>query len=67
MTGEKDEMKLKKTKLTRGKFKAFLVNRYEGVIAEKIVRIFGDAFKLNQEGTLTFDEYCNFFSELINH
>ena len=60
-------MKLKKTKLTRGKFKAFLVNRYEGVIAEKIVRIFGDAFKLNQEGTLTFDEYCNFFSELINH
>lgn len=67
MTGEKDVQKLKKTKITKGKLKAFLVNKYDGVIAEKIVKVFGDAFKLNKDGSLSFDEYCGYISDLINN
>jgi Ca2+-binding EF-hand superfamily protein len=65
MTGEKDISKLKKTKLTKGKLKAFLVNKYDGSFVDKILRVI-DVFRLNKEGLCSFDEYCNFISDLIN-
>jgi len=47
MTGEKDITKLKKTKLTKGKLKAFLVNKYDGSFVDKILRVI-DVFRLNK-------------------
>jgi hypothetical protein len=66
MTGEKDPTKLKKTRLTKGKLKAFLVNKYDGSLADKILRVIGEPFRQNKEGTCSYDEYCNFIGDLIN-
>ena len=66
LTGEKDAANLKKTKLTKGKLKAYLVNKYDGVFADKILRVIGEPFRQNKEGTLNYDEYCNFVTELVN-
>ena len=52
------EKKLIRAKLTKGKFKAYLVPKYGGIIADKIQRVFNDAFK---RGSLDFTQYCNYF------
>lgn len=42
--------------------KAHLVDKYGGVIAEKISRIFSDAFA---RGPLEFDGYCSYFNKIL--
>ena len=46
------EKKLKRAKLTKGKMKAFLVDKYGGLIAEKIVRWCSDMWN---RGTVEYD------------
>ena len=57
------EKKLKRAKLTKGKMKAYLVDKYGGVIAEKIVRWCSDMWN---RGTVEYDQYCDYFENLLN-
>ena len=58
------EKKLKRAKLTKGKMKAHLVEKYGGFIAEKIVRWCQDMFN---RGPVEYDYYCDFFENLLNN
>ena len=58
LAGEKDPQRLRKTKLTKGRLKAFLANKYDGFITEKILRVLRPAFSINKDNALSFDEYC---------
>lgn len=66
MAGEKDPNRLRKTKLTKGRLKAYLVNKYDGLITEKILRVLNPMFHLNKDGYMTFDDYVNFMSDFVN-
>lgn len=66
LTGEKDPARLHKARLTKGKLKAFLVKKYDGFVTEKILRVLRPAFTLNKDGTMAFNEYCQFMSDLLN-
>lgn len=53
---------LKKARLTRGKFKAFLTNYYKGVLTDKIITYFDPFFREPMEFTL----FCDVFERLMN-
>ena len=57
------EKKLKRAKLTKGKMKAHLVDKYDGIIAEKIVRWCSDMFS---RGPVEYDQYCDYFENILN-
>lgn len=56
------ERNIKKAKLTRGKFKAFLTIRYKGAITDKIVNYFDPFFR----DPMSFEFFCEAFERLMN-
>ena len=58
------ERKLIRAKLTKGKMKAYLVDKYGGVIAEKIAKWCSDMFN---RGPVDYDQYCDFFENVLNN
>ena len=53
---------LRKAKLTRGKFKAYLTTRYKGAIADKITNFFSNFF-INP---MDFDYFCDVMEKFMN-
>lgn len=66
LVGERDLKNVKKAKLTKKNLKAFLVGKYESVVAEKILKVMMPAFKMNKEGKLFFEEFVRYLTDLIN-
>jgi hypothetical protein len=54
---------INRAKLNRGKFKAFLSIRYQGVVAEKIKTAFKNMFSGN---AMDFEFYCDLIERLLN-
>lgn len=56
------EKNIKKAKLTRGKFKAYLSIYYKGAMTDKIINFFDPFFK----DPMDFYFFCDVFERLMN-